>query len=209
MINTQRKPKKIEESKLNFSLNKNNLLPYDGSVFLVPDFIASPHYMNDILDEVSWRDDKIKMFGKVYSQSRLVAWHGDQNIRYKYSNIEMISIGWTKTLDLVRSKLRAEFGLDFNSVLVNYYRHGEDYMSYHQDNEKELGLKPIIASISFGETRDFYFKHIKTQKVIKTSLKNGDCLIMKGDTQDFWKHSIPKRKMITQARLNLTFRNIL
>jgi alkylated DNA repair dioxygenase AlkB len=40
----------------------------------------------------------------------------------------------------------------FNSVLCNLYRDGKDSISYHTDNEKELGKEPFIASLSFGGT---------------------------------------------------------
>ena len=165
--------------------------------------------MKKIISEVEWRDDKIKMFGKIYAQSRLVAWHGDVGVVYKYSNIKMVSHGWTNSLSLIKVHLLATLGIDFNSVLVNYYRDGDDHMSYHQDNEKELGFNPTIVSLSMGEERDFHFKHIKTNEVVLMKLRHGDCLIMSGETQTYWKHAIPKRKKIFTPRLNLTFRNII
>lgn len=81
-------------------------------------------------------------------------------------------------------------------------------MGWHSDNEKSLGSKPIIASLSIGTSRIMLFKHKKTKKISKLSLENGSLLLMKGNTQEEWLHSIPKRKNILNSRINLTFRLI-
>ncbi|MFN8326319.1 MAG: alpha-ketoglutarate-dependent dioxygenase AlkB [Flavobacteriaceae bacterium] len=92
---------------------------------------------------------------------------------------------------------------------MNYYRDGNDSNGWHADNEKELGKNPIIASISFGAKRVFQMKHNtnKDQK-FKIELEHGSLLIMKGTTQHFWKHQIPKSTKKVGPRINLTFRII-
>ncbi|MFM5982088.1 MAG: alpha-ketoglutarate-dependent dioxygenase AlkB, partial [Sphaerospermopsis kisseleviana] len=56
---------------------------------------------------------------------------------------------------------------NFNSVLLNLYRDGKDSVSWHSDDEPELGKNPIIASVSFGATRRFSLrhKHSKNHKI--------------------------------------------
>lgn len=164
--------------------------------------------MELITSEVSWRSDTIKMFGKEFEQKRKVAWVGDNFVKYTYSKIQMIATGWTNELKKIRERIDEDFHHNFNSCLVNLYRDGEDHMSYHADNEKELRINPVIFSLSLGESRDFYFKHNESKEVVKLQLNNGDLLIMQGQTQDCWKHSIPKRSRIKNPRLNLTFRKI-
>lgn len=188
---------------------QNNLLPFQGEVYLIHDYLSdSERMMEQIKAEVQWRNDKIKMFGKTYDQARKVSWHGDKGITYTYSKIQMVSPGWVETLKDIKKRLKKDCDFDFNSVLVNLYRSGDDYMSYHQDNEPELGENPIIASLSMGVERDFHLKHIETNEVIKLNLKSGDLLIMQGETQKHWKHSLPKRKRVNSERLNLTYRKI-
>ena len=158
--------------------------------------------------ELKWREDKIKMFGKEYQQKRKVARCGDPGTTYMYSNIKLVATGWTPQLLTIKTEIEKVFSINYNSCLINLYRNGEDYMSYHSDNEKELGSLPEIFSVSFGVKRDFLLKHNITKEVVKVLLGDGDLLIMKGNIQSFWKHSLPKRKRVVEERLNLTFRNI-
>ncbi len=166
------------------------------------------NFIGEITREIHWRSDKIKMFGKEFEQKRKVAWLGDPNTTYTYSRIRMVASGWTKRVLTIKEKIKSDYEYEFNSCLVNLYRDGSDHMSYHSDNEKELGINPAIFSLSFGETRDFYLKHNKTGELIRLALSNGDLLVMLGQTQDFWKHSLPKRSRVDKPRLNLTFRSI-
>jgi alkylated DNA repair dioxygenase AlkB len=99
----------------------------------------------------------------------------------------------------------------FNSVLLNYYRDQRDSMGFHSDDEPELGRNPVIASLSPGEQRTFVMKH-KTRKdvaTIRQSLESGSLLLMKGETQHYWRHGIDKQSRRCGPRVNLTFRRIL
>jgi alkylated DNA repair dioxygenase AlkB len=187
----------------------NNLLPYDGEAYLYKGLFQEQNLLEQIKQEVKWRNDKIKMFGKTYQQARKVAWEGDEGIKYCYSNILMQAVGWSPSVMSLKQEIETflERPDYFNSALVNLYRTGTDHMSWHSDNEKELGVKPLIASLSFGATRDFFFRHQKGHKV-KIELSCGDLLIMQGQTQEFWKHSLPKRLKVHTERLNITFRKI-
>lgn len=46
----------------------------------------------------------------------------------------------------------------FNSLLLNRYKGGNDYVGWHSDDEKLYGSAPEIASVSFGCERDFFLK---------------------------------------------------
>lgn len=188
----------------------DNILPSHGISFYFPTFINDPDkLMQNILNEICWRNDKIKMFGKVMDQPRKVAWYGDQGVEYTYSGIKMKALEWSPVLMILKLRLEEFLGVNFNSVLINLYRDGNDYMSWHSDDEKELGKNPVIASVSLGCERDFLFR-MKSNKLekVKILLENGSLLVMQSETQHFWQHSVPKRKMSTTPRLNLTFRNI-
>lgn len=166
--------------------------------------------IDDICNEVVWRKDKIKFFGKEFDQPRKVAWHGDKGVSYRYSGIDMQTGPWTPELKAIKQRLENEFQYKANSVLVNLYRNGQDYMSWHADNENELGENPIIISLSFGASRDFILKHRynELREKIKVCLGHGDLLIMSGETQEKWLHALPKRMKVNEPRLNLTFRII-
>ena len=109
----------------------------------------------------------------------------------------------------IREKIEKISKSKFNSVLLNLYRSGSDSVSWHSDDEPELGKNPVIGSMSLGEEREFQMKH-KYDRDLKQNilLQHGRFLLMKGKTQHNWLHQIPKSKSIKGERINLTFRVI-
>ena len=118
---------------------------------------------------------------------------------------------WSETLLGLKERVEALTGLQFNSVLLNYYRDENDGMGMHSDDERELGEQPAIASVSLGEERDFILRHRqrKDLSTVKLPLSSGSLLLMQGDTQQHWRHGINKLKRRCGPRINLTFRRIL
>ncbi len=189
----------------------NNLLPKQGEIYHYPDFFSeseSQRFFDALMQKVPWKHEPIKIFGKEVMQPRLTAWYGDKE--YSYSGITMKPYSWNETLIEIKNRIEEKAKIKFNSALLNLYRDHEDSVGWHRDNEKELGKNPVIGSVSLGATRTFQLKHYY-EKELKTSieLQNGGFLLMKGETQHFWLHSIPKQKMISGPRINLTFRVIL
>ena len=149
------------------------------------------------------------MYGKEIYVPRYSAWYADENKSYTYSGTTFKPKKWNKGLLYIKERIENTLNLSFNSVLMNWYRDGEDWMGWHADDEKELGTNPIIASVNFGEERDFLIKSNETNEKITIPLKHGTLLIMSGKLQHHWKHSVPKRKKRKNARFNLTFRTII
>jgi alkylated DNA repair dioxygenase AlkB len=158
---------------------------------------------------IQWSQDILKMYGKEIYCPRYSAWYGNEGTNYSYSGLRLSPKPWNEGLLYLKQHIDRMAQIEFNSVLLNWYRDGDDYMGWHCDNEKELGKNPVIASLNFGATRRFLFrnKNDKTQK-IEFHLKHGSLLIMKGAIQHFWEHSAPKEKAVKDARINLTFRII-
>ena len=121
----------------------------------------------------------------------------------------MKPLSWTAVLAEVRRKVEAAANAPFNSVLLNFYRDGQDSIGYHSDAEPELGVNPIIASISLGSVRQFILKHVKSGEKLKLDLAHGSLLVMGGTCQHHWVHGLPKTKAAVGPRINLTFRNII
>lgn len=170
----------------------------------------SESLMQSLITEIDWQQYQIKMFGKTLNQPRLTAYYAAAKKNYAYSNIKLEAIPFTPTLVLIKNKIELLTGHSFNCVLLNYYRTGDDSMGWHADDEKELGINPVIASLSFGAARKFQLQHRFEKSIPKVSitLNNASLLIMKGETQHFWKHQIPKQKN-KGPRINLTFRQII
>jgi alkylated DNA repair dioxygenase AlkB len=155
-------------------------------------------------DGIKLIQNRITVFGKEYNEPRLTQWMGPT---YQYSNIHWPAAVLSPTLKEWADALAVLLGFSFNSVLINFYRNGNDSMGKHRDNEPEMDTR-CIASLSFGTSREIYFEHIQRKEKIKITLHHGDLLVMKNMQQNWW-HSIPKRKKIETERLNLTFRKII
>lgn len=184
----------------------------DSEVLLFRDF-PLPLQPSDILENLiantPWRAEEVTVWGKKHMQPRLIAWYGDPGCSYTYSGISVNPLTWTPLLNALREAVQAKCGEVFNSVLLNYYRDERDSMGMHSDDEPELGPRPVIASLSLGDTRVFAFKH-KFQDVppVRIPLDSGTLLLMKGTTQRFWKHGIAKSSKPHGPRVNLTFRQV-
>ena len=166
-------------------------------------------WFESCLHDLNWETGFIKIFGKTHQIPRLQAWYADVGIEYSYSGKKLHRHNWNKTLLEIKERIEDITSYKFNSVLANLYRDGNDSMGLHSDNEKELGDKPVIASLSLGEARNIHFKHKKIKKSLDIPQSHGQLLVMHGKTQKYWKHEIKKTKKIKKPRINLTFRNII
>ena len=184
----------------------------DGEVIYHPEIFNNTEansYFKLLLEHLAWQQDYITLFGKTHLQPRLTALYANNSNAYSYSNIIMHPKPFTNPLLEIKEKVDALSQTMFTSCLANLYRNGNDSNGWHADNEKELGIQPIIASVSFGAERYFNLKH-KTKKTLKHKIKleHGSLLVMKGTTQEYWLHQIPKTKKEIGERINLTFRII-
>ncbi len=185
----------------------------DAEVYYLPELpLAEPAslVLRSLIDETPWRTETVVVWGRKFLQPRLIAWYGDSGTAYTYSGIHLNPMPWTSTLRDIKVRIEAVSEESFNSVLLNYYRDHRDSMGLHSDDEPELGKRPIIASLSLGEERIFIFKHKSKPdlKPIRIRLGSGSLLLMKGETQQHWKHGIDKERRPCGPRVNLTFRRI-
>ena len=165
----------------------------------------------ELIDNTTWRQEEITLFGKAHRQPRLSAWYGNRDSVYTYSGISLRPRPWNQTLLNLKAGVESQLGRSFNSVLLNYYRDQRDSMGMHSDDESELGKQPVIASLSLGEERILLLRHRYRKELgtLKLPLPSGSLLVMKGDTQSHWKHGIAKQNHPCGPRVNLTFRTIL
>lgn len=158
---------------------------------------------------IQWRRDHIRMFGKLVPIPRFSAWYGDEGMVYTYSGLKLEPNPWNAGLLHFKAAVEQVAQTTFNSVLLNWYRDGQDSMGWHADDEPELGPNPIIASVNLGATRRFLMRHISDKKhKFELPLSHGSLLIMGGQMQHYWQHAIPKERKVGDLRVNLTFRTI-
>jgi alkylated DNA repair dioxygenase AlkB len=184
----------------------------DAEIIYYPHFFdkkVADGIFSKLKTDIPWQQDNITVFGKTHPQPRLTALFGNDGKPYSYSNIKMQPHPWTLLLQKIKSYVESVYDANFTTVLLNLYRDGKDSNGWHADNEKELGNNPIIASVSFGTERIFQLKHNTIPGLKQTILlEHGSLLLMKGTTQHFWKHQIPKTSKPIGSRINLTFRVI-
>jgi len=187
----------------------NELKIENGQVFFEEHFLTAEKaaiIFQQFQTSLPFQQGTINLFGKTHAIPRLEAFFATENQRYSYSGKTLITHTFTEELQELKENIEALCNEEFNSVLVNLYRNGQDSNGWHADNEPELGINPVIASVSLGATRRFDLKHNHTQKKISLELTHGSLLLMKGELQHYWKHQIAKTKKVTEPRINLTFR---
>jgi alkylated DNA repair dioxygenase AlkB len=176
--------------------------------------IYHPHFLQaDAADQLfatlkqstPWKQE-VASFGTPLP--RLTSYYADEGVVYRYSGVEHPALPWPEYLVGLRRRIEEAAAAPFNSLLLNYYRDGNDSVGYHTDWDERVGDNPIVPSLSLGATRRFLLKHVKSKELLTYDLTHGSLLIMAGTTQHHWVHSVPKTKATVGERINLTFRDI-
>lgn len=190
---------------------RDNFLPRDGELRywgVVFSFDDASMWMQRLMNEVEWKPDEANIYGKHIITRRQYAWFSDRRETYTYSGVTRHSQCWIPLINVLRQQVEQYTGEEYQSCLLNLYPDGETGMAWHSDDETELVKHGSIASLSFGASRRFVLKHRTTQEKVEMLLNHGDLLEMRGATQSYWVHSIPKTKAVTEPRINLTFRQM-
>jgi alkylated DNA repair dioxygenase AlkB len=163
--------------------------------------MQADQYYRSIMLDTPWKQEEITVYDKTHLTPRMTVWYGKQR---NGSTIR----DFTPVLRDIKQKVEEETKINFTSVLVNLYRDGKDGVGWHRDHDRELGPKPIVASVTFGETRPFEIRHKfrKGLEKIRIPLDHGSLLLMGGPMQHYWEHQIPKTSKQIGPRINLTFR---
>ena len=189
-----------------------NLLHKDGTAHYygkIMPYKEANRYFDLLLKNILWKNDEAIILGKHIITKRKVAWYGNSDYLYTYSNATKQALTWTKELLELKRIIEQITEARFNSCLLNLYHNGTEGLGWHSDDERSIGKNTPIASLSFGAERKFSFKHKQTKQMVSLVLEHGSLLVMKDATQMNWLHSLPKSNKITQARINLTFRTMV
>lgn len=174
------------------------LLEYTPGLF---DRVESDYLLLKFIKECPWKQRLQRMWDKEIPTPRLTAWYG--------AKMEEQLVPWTQELLMIKAKVESLAGVEFNSVLLNYYRDGNDSVAWHSDKENILGKRPVIASVSFGQVRSFDIRNKADHREhYSVRLEHGSFLLMKAGLQEAFEHRIAKSIKPMGARVNLTFRAI-
>ena len=186
---------KTETSELSVCrLNVEDLKLLDSIVLeIVPKLLSRP---------------KIVVCGKECHQNRNVGFFSNDSIGYKYSRQIMKSQPLTESLVKLLAMINSKYDADFNGILINEYKDGNNSIGAHSDDETGLSKNAGIVAISYGSTRKFRIRNKKTKQIVKDiSMEHGDILQMKGNFQKEFTHEIPVEKKVTESRISFTFRH--
>ena len=192
---------------------RGNILPRDGIVEdygLILNQAQSDQYLRYFLHHLAWQRDEVVLHGQHYITGRKVVWYGDEYYQYRYSGSLKQAQAWNSGLFRLKQHIEGLIGHPFNSCLANLYEHGQQAVGWHSDDEPSLvskaGHETVIASLSFGATRKMRFKHKVLPEHTDVLLQSGQLIVMRGQTQKYWKHCISKTAKVLDPRINLTFR---
>ena len=159
--------------------------------------------------ELDWKQEEISFMGKKHPIPRLTYWFSRENKSYIYSGIKVEPEPFPQSIEDLCVKIEETAGKKFNSVLLNYYRNGNDSVAWHADDEASLGNEITVASYSLGAERKFQLReNFDKSEIHNIVLKNNSLLIMHHPVQKKLVHQIPKQPSIEKPRINLTFRFI-
>lgn len=165
--------------------------------------------LDALVVETDWRHEEVTVIGRRVMQPRLTSWQGDPGAHYTYSGLALQPQPWGAAVTEVRNVAEAFAVTSFDSVLLNHYRGGRDSMGWHADDEKALGVEPVIASVSFGGLRRFVLRRRDDPSVrVEVEPAHGSVIVMSGRTQHDWLHSVPRTARAVEPRINLTFRRL-
>jgi alkylated DNA repair dioxygenase AlkB len=183
-----------------------------GDLSLIKRVYAADHcsgYLQRMIHGIRWHKDHYIVADRRFEIPRLQAWHADAGIAYSYSNNLLENQPWVEPLLEIKRHVEARLGHTFNSVLLTYYRNGRDHVTWHADDERELGDRPVIASLSLGATREFRYRCKSDGAAGGLFLDDGDLLLMQPNFQSQWEHCVPTEPSVSAPRINLTFRRVV
>ena len=196
LFSTEKQEVNLPPAKADFY---SNFLKKDQADFL----------FNNLYEGLDWMQEEINFMGKVHPIPRLTYWFSKENKEYTYSGIKVLPVPYSKVIQRLSDLVEEKSGYEFNSVLLNLYRDGNDKVAWHADDEKSLTNIINIASVSIGAEREFQFKSKHNpEKKEEILLTHGSLLVMHDPVQQHWLHQIPVRKKVNKPRINLTFRYI-
>lgn len=200
-------PKKLKQTLLNFKLplikfEKQEIDQKGSFIYYSKHFLDSKEsldFFNHLL-KLPFHESQIKMFGKLVTVPRLqLVMNKDGEKQTNVYSTEKPMIFTNEVKEIKEKNLNCEF----NYVLLNYYRDGNDYISFHNDKEAIDEKKNIIAPLSIGEARKFVMKNMETEEKKEFGKWKFDC---NGRKLSKILDSFCSKTKNKGKRINLTFR---
>ncbi len=167
-------------------------IEYQAGVF---DDATSTRLFVRLRGSVRWTAERRPMYDRIVDVPRLTA------------QLDLDAVARDPELQAMRERVEAVTGVKYNSISLNLYRDEHDSVAWHNDHEDELIPNPVIALVSLGAVREMRIRSkALPRKTFRLDLEAGSLLVMKGATQRYWEHHIPKERRPVGPRISVAFR---
>ena len=187
-----------QNSPANSYSNQNSIQPF----YLLPEHSFSNFDVNMLCSEIDYSH---------CLNNRKVKFYGDAPYRYGDTLHEPCPVPKNSYILTIMDQVKLMFPhYSFNSVLINQYDNGSNYIPMHADDEAQIKPDSDILTISLGESRIIRFcpKNSVLGSETSINLQHGDVFIMSAVSQKLFKHGIPK-EFGKGMRISLTFRDLI
>jgi alkylated DNA repair dioxygenase AlkB len=157
---------------------------------------------DELAGEARWQQRTVRMYDRVLPEPRLTAgWSTDPDD-------EAGSNGAPTVLRHMTRALSGRYEVDFDRVWVNLYRDGADSVAWHGDRNRLVMSRPLVATVSLGARRRFLLRPRGTSRALhRLEPGHGDLVVMGGECQAEWEHTVPKTAQRVGARMSVTIRH--
>jgi alkylated DNA repair dioxygenase AlkB len=164
-----------------------------------PNWLAGSDEVFELLaGEARWQQRTVHMYDRVLPEPRLTAgWDADPT----ESDAPPI-------LSDMAAALTERYAVGFDRIWVNLYRGGADSVAWHGDRNRLVMTRPMVATVSLGARRRFLLRPRGTSRAVhRLEPGHGDLVVMGGDCQAEWEHTVPKTAKRVGARMSVTIRH--
>jgi alkylated DNA repair dioxygenase AlkB len=157
---------------------------------------------DELAGEARWQQRTVRMYDRVLPEPRLTAgWSTDPHD-------EADGNGAPAVLRHMTRALSGRYDVDFDRLWVNLYRDGADSVAWHGDRNRLVMSRPLVATVSLGARRRFLLRPRGTSRALhRLEPGHGDLVVMGGECQAEWEHTVPKTAQRVGARMSVTIRH--
>jgi alkylated DNA repair dioxygenase AlkB len=154
----------------------------------------------ELAGQARWQQRTVHMYDRQVLEPRLTAgWSTDAE-----------DAATPPVLRAMAELLSGRYRVGFDRIWVNLYRDGADSVAWHGDRNRLVMSRPLVATVSLGARRRFLLRRRGTARTLhRLEPGHGDLVVMGGECQAEWEHTVPKTAKRVGARMSVTIRHSL
>ena len=162
-------------------------------------------YFVALRDGVDWHANRRVMYEREVDVPRLTAHFPLERLRKREA--EGIRADAASALCEAAGRVSDALGAPFNSVVLNFYRDGNDSVAPHNDRLQDLVEGEPIALLSLGGTRRMLIRSKRPgEAAVPIDLEAGSLLVMSYASQLHYTHGVAKTRARVDPRISVALR---